>query len=1080
MDRKRLVVVGGGMAAVAAVEEILALRSDLSITLFGDEPYPSYNRILLSEVLAGRQPREGIFLNPPEWYASNRIDLKLGRRVVAIDPTEKAVVDETGQRTSYDRLVLAMGGRPVLPSIQGAEKPGVFVFRTLEDCDAIVRQGRTRKDAVIVGGGLLGLEAARALTNYGLRVTVVHLAGWLMEQQLDPVGGAMLKREVERLGIAVVLGTTATEIAGPGESIEEVRLKDGRTLPAQFIVLCTGYRPNIELAQAAGLSTSRGVVVDDRLQTSDPNIYAVGDVIEHRGKVYGLVAPIREQAKVVALALTEKGNPSYAGTACATVLKVAGIHLTSAGCLGGDGVYEELVFLDTHAGIYKKLVFQQNRLVGMILLGDNREGQRFFNFIRSGEDLSALRDRLIAQGAMPLDPSQAGTAALSDADLVCNCHAVTKGTILATVRAQGLRSRGEVAAATKASTGCGSCASLVEDVVREAVSKTASPAPKQAPTNPSLPVIRSEPIRVGIPLPYPKVFEAERIKQEGLGLDWERIRDRGALALNQDDYYRLKGYGVCSQKHTGYFMVRIRIPGGRVTWRQLRVLADLVETHGRDWGHLTTRQDLELHWVRLEEVPDIWKRLDEVGLTTRSACGHTLRNIACCPHGSVSPDAPIDMQPWAKAVTEHFVERSDLINPTLPNRLNIFFGGCTACAPEAQINDLGFVPVTRTIDGVSQVGLEVWVGGSLGNHPILGYKIQDFLRLDDLLAACQSIFQLHIQYGNRGKGKSRLKFLVERWGMDKFAQQFERVLAEKRALPENRDFPQRVAEAATSGWKKASRTSRFLARLAPSGAPGRASSGALAQRQRNFMQLTVEIPLGEIRSEQLRLIARVCRGYANGEAYFTQAQDIELHWVRNDRLERVRGILREKGNLFLRGDRRVPRVLACPGTEFCILAVTNAQGAGRDLREGIRSEDPAVQELLSGLSIHISGCPNSCAKHQVADIGLAGSLSALGEERRFSYFLYLGGGTEGEVRLGEVVRKGITEEMVVPTLNALLALVSEHRINRESFREVINRIGGKEIGRQLEQRILSFIPQPTARVNLVLDPLSGAEAQKVC
>ncbi|HET6371171.1 MAG TPA: FAD-dependent oxidoreductase, partial [Nitrospiria bacterium] len=290
-NKFRLVVVGNGMAGVAAVEEVRSLRSDVSITIFGDEPHPNYNRILLSEVLAGKQSKEGIFLNPLDWYSKHGIDLRLGVRVCAVHPLERQVTDGYGRTTPYDRLLLAMGGRPFIPPITGMERPGAFVFRTLDDCDAILEQCRTDKEAVVIGGGLLGLEAARALINHGVRVTIVHLMDRLMERQLDPIGGALLKREMERLGITVLLDASASEIFGRDGLIEGVRLGDGRMIPAGMVLVCAGYRPCTDLARTAGLSVDRGVVVNDRMQTSDPNIFAVGDVAEHRGKVYGLVAP---------------------------------------------------------------------------------------------------------------------------------------------------------------------------------------------------------------------------------------------------------------------------------------------------------------------------------------------------------------------------------------------------------------------------------------------------------------------------------------------------------------------------------------------------------------------------------------------------------------------------------------------------------------------------------------------------------------------------------------------------------------------------------------------------------------------
>jgi sulfite reductase beta subunit-like hemoprotein len=398
------------------------------------------------------------------------------------------------------------------------------------------------------------------------------------------------------------------------------------------------------------------------------------------------------------------------------------------------------------------------------------------------------------------------------------------------------------------------------------------------------------------------------------------------------------------------------------------------------------------------------------------------------------------------------------------------------------------VSVKRTENGEDRIGFELWAGGSLGSHPILGYRLRDFLFPEDVLAACQAIFLLHTRYGNRGKGKSRLKYLIERWGREKFTEQFEKIFHEKRILPESREFRRTILASGTGGRargeKRFSSIRGFLSRRGRSGSEAEAihelpqQAGVFPQRQKGYLWLNADIPLGEIHAEQLRAIARACSRYGNGEAYFTKDQDVELHWVRRRKLRKARFAL-ERAGLLMKGERRPPRVVACPGTEFCVLAVTNAQGAAKEILMGLRSDDPARKALLSGLSIHISGCPNSCAKHQVADIGLAGSMSAVGEERRFSYFLYLGGSVEGEVRLGEVVRKGITEEMVLPTLDALLSVASGHRKEGESFRRVVERVGGKEIGRSLEEHLAPYLPQAASRVSLVLDADEETEGQEV-
>jgi nitrite reductase [NAD(P)H] large subunit len=1101
----RLVVVGNGMAGVAVVEELLTVyvSGDAgpsgqagqimapgrkpSITIFGDEPHVNYNRILLSELLAGRRPAESIYLNRRDWYAEQGIDLRMGVKIAAIDPARQCVIDAAGTVTAYDRLVIAVGAAPFVPPIAGVDKNGVFVFRTIHDSETIASRARKCRNAVVIGGGLLGLEAARALLHYGVAVTVVHLMDRLMEQQLDAIGGAMLKREIERLGIAVRLNSATAELCGE-DDVDAVRLTSDERLPAELVVICAGIRPDLGLARAAGLTTNRGIIVDDQLRTSVPEIYAVGDVIEHRGRCYGLVAPLREQAQIAARAIARDcaelpgPPPVYEGTLCMTALKVAGVHLTSAGRFMGGAGCEELVAADTFASTYRKLVFEGGRLVGMILLGDTRDGGRLFGLIQSGSDVASMKEQLMGVRAASQAAANglATPSALTDTELVCNCHGVTRGTIVTAIRDKGLKHRDEIARCTKASTGCGSCAQQVDDLLLETL-RTApallksGPQPVTSKAGAAQPAQNTPPPMAkpltGYPLAYPRALEVERIKREGLGLDFDKIHERGVLALTEDDFYRLKTYGVCSQKHPGYFMVRLRIPGGRVTARQLLALADLAETHGRGWGHLTTRQNLELHWVRLEEILAIWARLEAVGLSTRSACGHTMRNVMACPHGPISPEALIDAGPWAAAISDYFVKRSDLINPAMPNRLNIYFAGCPDCATHAQINDIGFAAVKRQRMGTDlksvpiphEIGFELWVGGSLGAHPMLGFKLREFLTPEEVLPACQAIFEIHTHYGNRNKAKSRLKWLIDQWGIEKFSTIFDQRFEAKRTLPENRSLRLPSADDGASRPFSGKRLRAAVMRPFTGALP----PGCLPQRQRGYVRMAVAVPLGEIRAAQLTALAGIVRRYGNGEAYLTKDQDVELHWIEARWARRAARALARAG-LSPREHRTDLRVVACPGTEFCVLAVTNAQGAARELLKRIRPREAGAAELLRGVSIAVSGCPNSCAKHQIADIGLAGTMTTLGppgsEERRYSYLLYLGGRLEGTVRLGEVVRKGITEEMVASTVEALLKVVAGLRSPGESFQQAVDRAGVGRIGELLAER---------------LSPLSSTVAEKV-
>jgi NAD(P)H-dependent nitrite reductase large subunit/NAD(P)H-dependent nitrite reductase small subunit len=393
--RRRLVVIGNGMAGMRTVEELLELAPDrYDITVFGAEPHTNYNRILLSPLLAGDKSTAEIILNTPEWYAERRIALHCGDPVVSIDRRRKVVRSDKGVETPYDRLLIATGSTPIVLPIPGKDLPGVVTFRALADVDAMLESARRYKTAVVIGGGLLGLEAASALLRRGMKVTVVHLVDTLMERQLDPAAAALLRTSLESRGIEFKMPAKTAAIVGESR-VTAVRFDDGSELAADLVVMAAGVRPNTELASRAGLRCERGILIDDTLQTYDPSIYAVGECVQHRNRTFGLVAPLWEQARVCAIHLAELGVSRYRGTLPATQLKVAGIELYSAGDFGTADGNEALVMQDHRNGIYKRLVIRDNRLRGAVLYGDAKLGSWYFELISTGQDISGLRDALL-------------------------------------------------------------------------------------------------------------------------------------------------------------------------------------------------------------------------------------------------------------------------------------------------------------------------------------------------------------------------------------------------------------------------------------------------------------------------------------------------------------------------------------------------------------------------------------------------------------------------------------------------------------------------------------------------------------
>jgi nitrite reductase (NADH) large subunit len=393
--RQSLVVIGNGMAGMRTVEELLKLSPELyDITVFGAEPHGNYNRILLSPVLAGEKNIDDIMLHPRQWYADNGITLHAGDPVVHIDRRRRMVRSKSGREVWYDRLLLATGSTPFIVPVPGHKLAGVIGFRDICDVDTMLEAARSGGRAVVIGGGLLGLEAANGLLRRGMHVTVVHVTDSLMNQQLDKPASLLLKNALELKGLHFMLDAHTAEIIG-GKRVSAVRFKDGSEIAADLVVMAAGVRPNIALAQDAGLHCERAIVVDDTLQTYDPRIYAVGECVQHRSSTFGLVAPIWDQAKVCGAHLARSGHRRYVQTATPTKLKVTGVDLYSVGdFIGAEGT-EDLVLRDPRRGIYKRLVLSGNRIAGAVLYGDVQDGPWYFGLIQDRTDISSMRNRLL-------------------------------------------------------------------------------------------------------------------------------------------------------------------------------------------------------------------------------------------------------------------------------------------------------------------------------------------------------------------------------------------------------------------------------------------------------------------------------------------------------------------------------------------------------------------------------------------------------------------------------------------------------------------------------------------------------------
>ncbi|MCO1948240.1 NAD(P)/FAD-dependent oxidoreductase [Pseudomonas aeruginosa] len=634
MKKIKLVMVGNGMAGVRTLEELLKLNSDFyDITVFGAEPHPNYNRILLSPVLAGEQTFEEIVLNDLNWYAENGIKLVLDRKVVQIDRVRRRVVAADGSEAEYDRLLLATGSVPFILPIPGNRLQGVIGYRDIADTQAMIDCARTHSHAVVIGGGLLGLEAANGLKQRGMDVTVVHLSDWLLERQLDRTAGKLLQGALEARGIRFRLNTQTQELMDNGSGrVCAVQFNDGDVIPADLVVMAAGIRPNTELAESAGIPCNRGILVNDTLQTYDPRIYAVGECANHRGIAYGLVAPLFEQAKVCANHLAHLGYARYQGSVTSTKLKVTGIDLFSAGdFIGGEGS-ETITLSDPIGGVYKKLVIKDDVLVGACLYGDTADGGWYFRQIRENHNVAQIRDHLMFGENALGDVGHQGqnsAASMPDTAEVCGCNGVCKGTIVKAIQEHGLFSVDEVKKHTKAASSCGSCAGLVEQIL---ISTVGGPG------------------------------EAKDDPQSRL------INERAHANIQKD----------------GTYSVVPRMWGGVTNAAELRRIADVADKYQVPMVKVTGGQRIDLLGVKKDDLPAIWKDLD---MPSGHAYGKSIRTVKTCVGSEFcrfgtqnSTQLGIDL--------EH-----DLFNMWSPHKVKLAVSGCPRNCAEAGIKDVGIIGV---------------------------------------------------------------------------------------------------------------------------------------------------------------------------------------------------------------------------------------------------------------------------------------------------------------------------------------------------------------------------------------------------
>jgi nitrite reductase (NADH) large subunit len=760
MRKLKLVCVGNGMAGVRTIEELLKIAPDsYDITVFGAEPHPNYNRILLSPVLSGEQTLDEIVLNSREWYAENGIALHAGSKVTAIDRVRRAVITEDGSATPYDRLLLATGSNPVILPIPGATLDGVLTYRDIADTESMIEAATTCKRAVVIGGGLLGLEAANGLRARGMHVTVVHLAEWLMERQLDSTAAKLLQESLEARGLRfLVPKQTAEIVAGDSGRVCAVRFTDGDTLAADLVVMAVGVRPNAELAEKAGLHCSRGVVVSDTMQTFDPRIYAVGECVNHRGIAYGLVAPLYEMAKVCANHLAAFGIGRYQGSITSTKLKVTGIDLFSAGDFVGSEGTEHITLSDPVAGVYKKLVLKDEKLVGAVLYGDTVDGAYYFKLLREGRSVSDVRDRLMFGEANLGDTGHQGQSratAMSDDMEVCGCNGVCKGTIVKAIREQKLYTLEDVRKHTKASSSCGSCTGLVEQILMSVAGADYSAAPKQKAICGCTDVTHLEArkaIREAKPL---TTLAAMHL------MGW-RTPNGCATCRPALNYYLLSTWPheasddpqsrfINERAHAniqkdGTFSVVPRMWGGTTNASELRRIADVVDKYSIPTVKVTGGQRIDLLGVKKEDLPAVWRDLD---MPSGHAYAKALRTVKTCVGSE-----------WCRFGVQDSTRMGQELERALwrmyaPHKVKLAVSGCPRNCAESGIKDVGVIGVDS--------GWEIYVAGNGGIKTEVAQFLVKVKTHEEVLEYAGAFLQL---YREEGWYLERTVHFVNRVGLD--------------------------------------------------------------------------------------------------------------------------------------------------------------------------------------------------------------------------------------------------------------------------------------------------------------------------
>jgi nitrite reductase (NADH) large subunit len=926
----KVCIIGSGIASNATVDELAKHGNNIEIFVFTSERFLPYNKIYILDVLSGKKTFSQIALKNWQWYEENGVKILLDTKIGKIYTKNKTFISNRGELFSYDKLVLATGSSPRIPSIDGifnkdgVFKKNIFVIRNIDDIYKILDYARLSKKAIVIGGGFIGIEGAMALKDIGLQVTLVHALDTLMESWLDKEASDMLIRDLNKSGISVLLSRNTIRLHGD-KNVYKVEFANGDELETDFVVLATGIMPNVELAKNSGLRINKGIIVNEYLETSEIDVYAVGECIEFQGKIFGLVSPIMEQAKVCAVNVVNGNTKKYSLQYPEyTILKLSNISVVSIGNIN-DKSSEEIVYKNSLKNVYKKVLIRDGLITGAVLYNTLNFSdiiklvQSRVNILDKSPDF-LIEDLIEKPAKREFEPSE----------LVCKCNSVSYQDILKAIE-NGAKTIEDIQKLTKASTSCGGCMVDVEMIL-------SSKAKEQPPK---------------------KLNKVEDYKLKTHPLDWNLyekleywINNGGVEAISEEDKdIGLKWHGIFYRKATpGYFMVRIRIPHGKLSSEQAKIIAILSERFGRGEIDLTSREQIQLRWLTLEHLIEVIQALNTVGLSTLQTGMDNIRNVTGDPLSGLAEDSLIDTIPIAKNITQVFLGNKKYAN--FPRKLNFAILGSRHDSINCKYNDICFYLARKN----KHYGFNLYLGGKIGSGgPEEALDINTFVMPHEVVDVSKALFDIYIEYGNReNRSKNRLYFLLKNFGINAFKLEIE-----KRIL---RNLDSRGEDIVDKDGER----------------------DILVRQKNGLYSVLLVPPVGMFDAGDLYKLAILSRKYGSGELRLTVYQNI---YIINVPQEHLSELLADE--LFVKYQQYANDVfkntIACQGSRTCSFGVIENKSDAINVAHKILDDIKRPKDVR----MHWSGCAKGCGQHGAGDIGFAGTKVKVNNEVKLGVDIYI-------------------------------------------------------------------------------------------